>query len=164
MIDSVPPPDRIPIKYEADYRTDQIGHHAQGQFLGNVIGAYLGGYQPGMSRDDLRWYAYLHHFDQDGTYLCSDIEFAGINVEGQAEVVARAQAVLAEWLSQLDDLVYGDIAVSLFQTEYDDIVFGLVDESDGPDDDPDEGHGGDWVELYPDRLGFHEPWDGEYDT
>jgi hypothetical protein len=21
-----------------------------------------------------------------------------------------------------------------------------------------------WVELYPDRLGFHEPWDGFYDT
>jgi hypothetical protein len=28
------------------------------------------------------------------------------------------------------------------------------------------GDGGhvDWVELYPDRLGFHEPWDGLYDT
>jgi formate hydrogenlyase regulatory protein HycA len=108
----------------------------------------------------MRWYAYLHHFDQDGTYLWSDIEFVGITLEGQAEVVARAQAVLAEWLSQLDAVVYDDIAIRLFQANYDGIVFGLVDESD---DDPDGGHS-DCVELYPDGLGFHAPWNGEYDT
>jgi hypothetical protein len=161
MIVGVAPPHRIPIKRVADYRTDQIGHHAQGQFLGNVISQFLDGWHSHGSAEDKRWYAYLHHFDVDGTYLCSDIELVGINVEGQAEVIARAQALLAEWLSQLDDLVYDDIAVSLFQTHYDGILFGLVDESD---DDPDRGHGGDWVELYPDQLGFSEPWDGEYDT
>ncbi|MER7429960.1 hypothetical protein ABT362_44975 [Nonomuraea rubra] len=29
------------------------------------------------------------------------------------------------------------------------------------------GHGDqedDWAELYPDRLGFGEPWDGQYST
>lgn len=154
-------PDRMPIKYEPGYRTDQVGSHAQGQFLGGVIGAYLGGWQPGVTREDLRWYAYLHHFDGGGKYLRSDIEFVGVNVEGQARVVAHAQALLDEWLSQLDNLVYGDIAVGVFQTHYDGVLFGLVDESD---DDPDRGHGGDWVELYPDRLGFHAPWNGEYDT
>jgi hypothetical protein len=61
MIVGVAPPDRIPIKREVGYRTDQIGHHAQGKFLGGVIGEYLGGWLPGMSREDLRWYAYLHH-------------------------------------------------------------------------------------------------------
>jgi hypothetical protein len=25
-------------------------------------------------------------------------------------------------------------------------------------------HGTDWAELYPDRLGFHGPWDGHHDT
>ena len=39
-----------------------------------------------MGREDLRWYAYLHHFDNDGTYLGSDIEFVGTNVEGQADL------------------------------------------------------------------------------
>jgi hypothetical protein len=77
-----------------------------------------------MGREDLRWYAYLHHFDNDGTYLCSDIEYVGTNLEGQAEVVARAEALLAEWLSQLDDLVYEDIEVCLFRTHYDGIRFG----------------------------------------
>ncbi|NUT03073.1 MAG: hypothetical protein HOV76_06310 [Hamadaea sp.] len=154
-------PDRIPIKHEPGYRTEHVGHHAEGMFLGGVVGAYLGPWHIELSRDDLRWYAYLHHFDETGKYLWSDIEFAGINVEGQAQVVARAQALLDEWLSQLDDLIHDDIAVSLFQTHHDGVLFGLVDESS---DDPDEGHGGDWVELYPDRLGFHAPWDGDYDT
>jgi len=55
----------------------------------------------------------------------------------------------------------GDIAVRLFQTRHDGVLFGLVDESD---DDPERGHGGDWVELYPARLGFHAPWNGDHDT
>ncbi len=38
---------------------------------------------------------------------------------------------------------------------HDGILFGLVIE---------DGHGRDWVELYPDRLGFYDPWDGNYDT
>jgi hypothetical protein len=39
--------------------------------------------------------------------------------------------------------------------------FGLVDESG--DRAGDGGHI-DWVELYPDRLGFCDPWDGYYST
>ncbi|WP_433200616.1 hypothetical protein ACQP00_29090 [Dactylosporangium sp. CS-047395] len=41
------------------------------------------------------------------------------------------------------------------------VVFGLIDETT---DDPHEGHGAPRAELYPQRLGFHEPWNGEYDT
>jgi formate hydrogenlyase regulatory protein HycA len=38
-------------------------------------------------------------------------------------------------------------------------LFGLVLERHG------EGAGADdWAELYPDCLGFHEPWEGLYDT
>ena len=39
---------------------------------------------------------------------------------------------------------------------YDGVTFGLIDES-GPDR-------GSWAELYPDRLGFTDPWDGTYST
>ena len=39
------------------------------------------------------------------------------------------------------------------------MVFGLIDESG---DRAGDGRHVDWVELYPDRLGFHEPWDGTY--
>jgi hypothetical protein len=55
----------------------------------------------------------------------------------------------------------GAAAIRLFRADFDDVVLGLIGETT---DDPDEGHGGPWAELYPQRLGFHEPWDGEYDT
>lgn len=51
--------------------------------------------------------------------------------------------------------VYGDIAIRPFSAEYLGVNFGLVVE---------DGHGTDWAELYPDRLGFSAPWDGQYDT
>ncbi|WP_130328985.1 hypothetical protein [Micromonospora kangleipakensis] len=57
--------------------------------------------------------------------------------------------------------LYGDIAVQLFQTHQDGVAFGLIDESG--DRAGDDSHV-DWVALYPDRLGFQEPWDGLYDT
>jgi len=142
---TMPVPDVLPIRHEPDYRTDQIGRHAEGQFLGGIVGAYLGGWQPGQTRDDFRWYAYLHQFDDNGIYLWSGIAFAGVNVEGTA-AVDRAQAMLAEWLGQLDDVVYAGIGVRLFQTEYDGILFGLVDES--------AEDRGDHVELYPGPVGF----------
>jgi hypothetical protein len=55
----------------------------------------------------------------------------------------------------------GMIVAQPFRVDFDNVVFGLIDETT---DDPDEGHGGPWAELYPQRLGFHEPWNGEYDT
>jgi hypothetical protein len=64
-------------------------------------------------------------------------------------------------VANLPGKAYGDIAVHLFQTHHDGVLFGLIDESG---DRAGDGSHIDWVELYPDRLGFHEPWDGGYDT
>ena len=60
-----------------------------------------------------------------------------------------------DWIAGVPGLTYGDIAVRPFRFEHDAITFGLIVE---------DGHGTDWAELYPDRLGFHAPWDGSYDT
>jgi formate hydrogenlyase regulatory protein HycA len=76
-------------------------------------------------------HAYVHLFDHDGRHQTSTV------------------------------VLYGDIAVQLFQTEFEGVLFGLVDESG---DRAGDGRHVDWVELYPDRLGFHEPWDGTYST
>jgi hypothetical protein len=118
-------------------------------------------YEPGYRTDQIgryddglffasiwRDYVYVHLFEHDGTYRRSTI--------------ARDDdpGALEDLVAGLSGKVYGDIAVRLFQIRHDDVVFGLVDESG-------ERAGGrhiDWVELYPDRLGFHEPWDGLYDT
>lgn len=150
-------PDLIPIKYEPEYRTNTIGRYADGQFFGCVTA----GFGENVAIDDKwaankRWYAVLHRFDHDGHHLGSDISFAGTTADGERMVVDKADEMLREWLARLASPAYGDIAVRLFRLEVDGITFGLVHEVD-------DQHG-DWVELYPNDLGFTEPWDGEYDT
>ncbi|MEU4677913.1 hypothetical protein [Micromonospora sp. NPDC023737] len=133
----MPVPRLIPIAHEPDYRTDRIGHYDDGLFLASA------------------WdhHAYVHLFGHDGAYRRSTI----MRVTDRAALDEALEGLLAS----LPGKSYGDIAVQLFQTHQDGIDFGLIDESG--DRAGDGGHV-DWVELYPDRLGFHEPWDGLYDT
>jgi hypothetical protein len=98
-----------------------------------------------------RWYVYLHEFDHEGNYLESTVESPGIGKEGRQ----AAKLLLEEWMASIPGLTYGDIAIRSFQFEHDTITFGLVIE---------DSHGRDWAELHPDRLGFYDPWDGNYDT
>jgi hypothetical protein len=98
-----------------------------------------------------RWYAYLHEFDHEGNYLESTVESPGAAEEGRQAAIL----LLKEWIAGIPGLTYGDIAIRPFQFEHDAITFGLIVE---------DRHGTDWAELHPDRLGFHAPWNGHYDT
>jgi len=154
-------PEVIPIKYERDYRTNRIGRYEGGQFFADITGAY----QEGVLRDtdwqrQQRMYAVLHRFDADGHHVGSDVWFAGVRPDGPA-AIERAEQMLSKWLSDIAPVTFCDIAIRPFRFKVDQVIFGLIDETS---DDPDEGHGTPWAELYPQRLGFHEPWDGEYDT
>jgi hypothetical protein len=64
---------------------------------------------------------------------------------------------LTEMLDALPGRTFGNIKIKPFQAEFQGVLFGLVDESEERDGEP-------WFELYPDRLGFSEPWHGAYDT
>jgi formate hydrogenlyase regulatory protein HycA len=64
------------------------------------------------------------------------------------------------WLDGLSQREYGDIAIRPFRLVFDGVLFGLVTECHAEDEEGDH----DWAELYPDRLGFCAPWDGQYDT
>ena len=133
----MPIPRLIPIAHEPDYRTDRIGRYDDGLFLASA------------------WdhHAYLHLFEHDGRYRRSTI----VRVQDRRAL----EGALDDLVAPLSDKVYGDIAVELFTTRHEGMVFGLIDESG---DRAGDGSHVDWVELYPDRLGFHEPWDGLYDT
>ena len=155
-------PDRIPIRYKPEYRSWCIGHYDDGQFLGFVTAGLPKDYRatasPGDSREFLhhqRIYAVLHLFGHDGRYQSTDLWYAGT---GQGQPVERAFARLEQQVDALPGHVFGDIAIALFHTDLavDDLWFELVDESDE--------ERGDWAELYPNRWGFHSPWDGHYDT
>ncbi|WP_033338593.1 hypothetical protein [Catenuloplanes japonicus] len=138
-------PQRIPIAWEAGYRTDTIGRYAGGQFYAAMHGVFRPGAGPA-------WYAYVHLFDHDGWYVETRVRLLA-RTEVLADVPG-ADRTLAGLLAGLSRVRYGDIAVRPFRFEHDGVLFGLIDESDE--------QRGPWVELYPDRLGFTPPWTGEY--
>ncbi|AQZ66198.1 unnamed protein product [[Actinomadura] parvosata subsp. kistnae] len=148
-------PEVIPMSYEPDYHTGTIGHWAGGQFLGSVVAAFRQGYT---RTDDWlqhkRWYAVLHTFDAEGRLLASKIECTG-SEDDHRRSVDTAQERMAKWLGELDGVRFADIAVRPFRVEFDGVVFGLVVE---------EFEGEEHAELYPNNIGFYEPWDGLYDT
>lgn len=155
-------PEVIPIAHEPNHRTESIGRYADGQFLASVTYAFPIGYQPTDGWEDhKRLYAVLHTFDADGRHRDSEIWCAGTWAEqqraphGAHSVLARAEAHLAKLLAELPAPAYTDIAVRPFQLTVDGVLFGLVAEHEDGDD---------WIELYPDHLGFSAPWDGRYDT
>ncbi|WP_030599988.1 hypothetical protein [Streptomyces fulvoviolaceus] len=155
-------PEVIPIAYEPHGRTQAIGRYAGGQFLGSVAYAFPEGYRPDDGWEEhKRLFSALHVFDAEGRYRDSEIWCAGTWAEqqraphGPDSVPARARAHLATLLRSLPQRSYTDIAIRPFQLTVNGVLFGLVT---GEDD------GEAWAELYPDRLGFGEPWDGSYDT
>ena len=148
-------PDRIPIAYETGDHTGSIGIYRHGNFLGAIVMARPASTgSPTPSSD--HWYAVLHLFDHDGGYTSSEIWDAGPHQPGSGAVADRAGSRLAELVQELPDAQRRDIAVRPFELAQDGITFGLIYVSD-----PDYGE---WVDLRPNGLRFHAPWDGEYDT
>ncbi|MBF9127695.1 hypothetical protein I0C86_01595 [Plantactinospora sp. S1510] len=80
-------PERVPISYEPDYRTDTIGTYDGGQFFGSVTATVEdgAGAEPDWFRFK-RWYAVLHRFDHDGGHTDSQIWFAGTSEHERAAV------------------------------------------------------------------------------
>jgi len=77
--------------------------------------------------------------------------YAGTVLESNASAKAKR---LEEMVNELGRIEFSDIAVKLFQTVIDGVVFGLVPNYEY-----------EVVELEPSStLSFQEPWDGEYYT
>ncbi|MFI7499295.1 hypothetical protein ACIBVL_12415 [Streptomyces sp. NPDC049687] len=155
-------PDVIPIGYAPRHRTESIGRYAHGQFLASVTYAFPEGFRLDEGWEEhKRLYTVLHTFDADGHYRDSDIWCAGTwaqqtrNPHGEDSILTQARIRLAHLLRSLPGRSYTDIAIRPFRVTFEGVLFGLVlrEDEDGP-----------WAELYPDRLGFAEPWDGTYDT
>lgn len=151
----MPYPETIPIAYEPDYHTDTIGRWTGGQFLGGVIASFHEGYT---HADDWPahkyWYAILHTFDHDGNHLDSKIEEVGTDTEHDTSV-NKGKELVGIWLQALPGVTFEDISIRPFRVEFSSVVFGLILESDDETE---------WAELYPNNIGFYEPWDGSYDT
>ncbi|SNY60255.1 hypothetical protein [Paractinoplanes atraurantiacus] len=152
----MPLPAVIPMVRD-EYHVQTIGTYADGQYFANVHGARRDDDEaPDRERERLYWYAYVHRFDHDGHHLGSEIVLIGKAPFLRGDLRTEADAIFARLLDGLPGASPGDIAVRPFRVRYDGVTFGLIDESDS--------ERGAWAELYPDRLGFGEPWDGTYST
>ncbi|WP_205718061.1 hypothetical protein [Actinomadura soli] len=143
-----------------------IGRFTDGQFLASITYAFPEGYRHGEGWEDAkRLYVVLHRFDFDGHHIDSDIWCAGTWREQQQRrgrpdsALACAEARMAELLDALPRREFQSIGIRPFQLTVDNVLFGLVIEQHGENEVED-----DWAELYPDRLGFCDPWNGEYST
>ncbi|MGX6600794.1 hypothetical protein ACWKSP_01455 [Micromonosporaceae bacterium Da 78-11] len=153
----MPIPGVVPIAHEPEYRTGTIGRYTEGQFYAAIHGAQRDDDQePDPERERLNRYLYLHLFELEGRHVRSDICLLGAAPYLRGRLREHGEARLTYLLDQLPGLKLCDIAVRPFRVFYDGVTFALVDESDA--------ERGDWVELYPDRLGFSHPWDGTYST
>lgn len=162
MVSAMAVPEVIPIAYEPKHRTETIGRYADGQFLASITYAFPEGFRPDDGWEDRkRLYVVLHTFSAEGRYRDSEVWCAGTWAEqqraaqGEYSVLSRARVHLAKLLRSLPGRSYTNIAIRPFQLTVDGVRFGLMTGVD-------EGEG--WAELYPDGLGFSEPWDGTYDT
>ncbi|MFB7940422.1 hypothetical protein [Streptomyces sp. NPDC056049] len=154
-------PEVVPIAYEPEHRTSTIGRWDGGRFLGSVTAGFPEGWTPVADwRRHKRWFAVLHRFDEAGRHLGSSIRSTGTGEGDERRAVEAARALLDGWLDALPGRRYESIAVAPFAVRFEGVLFGLVAENRG-EGNPD---GRDWAELYPDGLGFTDPWDGTHDT
>ena len=146
-------PHKLPIARIEDYHTHYLGQAADGRlFWGYETFDFTKPFSEIKTedwQDFRREFAVLHTFDQDGQYLTT-----AYWVNNDSRNPALISAKLEEMVRGLGTVTYKDIAVQLFQTVIEGIVFGLV---------PDEEYEG--IELQPSStIAFFEPWDGEYYT
>lgn len=141
MVPDMSHPDVIPIGYEPGFRTSHIGRHAGGQFLGDVVG------DPFTPDEQCIVIVVLHLFDGDGNHRRTHFETGLTDIDD-------ATGRLEQLIAGLSDPEFGDIGIRLFKFEAHGLEWGLSDR--GPDSD--------WVDLSPQDLAFHAPWDGGYST
>lgn len=146
-------PDKIPVARIEEYHTHYVGTMANAiQFWGydtflfeNMLDIVNPDWQ-----SKRKEYIVLHTFDSEGNHLGTRHFFNGTT----NSLSADPQQILESWLSEFEEVEFGDIEIKPFQTEIDGTVFGLI-----PDDEIEA------LNLEPSNtISFMAPWDGEYDT
>jgi len=149
-------PERLPIERIEDYHTHYLGRMADGRLFWAyhtfVFDKPYSSLEPGENWQQFRKeYALIHTFSNQGDYLATTAWYAGLTANADQR---QMEAKIEGWMAALGEVVFEDIAVTLFQTQIDGITFGLV---------VDEEH--ELISLEPSStISFGEPWNGEYFT
>lgn len=149
-------PDKLPIMRIEDYHTHYLGKIADGRlFWGYQTFVFDLRYAEMQQGDDWRKhrkeYALVHTFDKDGNYLTTKYWFAGFTNEVNQQ---QLEGKVEELVRELGDIVFEDIELKIFQTQIDNIIFGLIVDEEA-----------EMINLQPgSTISFQKPWDGEYYT
>lgn len=143
-----PLPKSIPVKrFAGGLHSSFIGTFGQyrHQFWGQVSA-----FADGDAKD---WFAVVHKFDSDGTYL--DADFIHLGKISDKEAWNRGEEALLKLLDKLEDIDFGDIQIKLFEKPIQNKMFRLYDTSF------DEIQS---LTMEPSGLTFNPPWNGEYSS
>lgn len=144
-------PEIIPMRRMEDLHTEFVGRCADGtQFFLNETFVEL---DPQFEdwKQSRHEYLVLYLFDFAGHYVRHSWWHGGTTSEcNRRELESKRDQMLAE----LGDVQFCDISVRSFSVKIDDVVFGLIPNTDD-----------ETVELEPSsQISFEAPWDGEYYT
>jgi formate hydrogenlyase regulatory protein HycA len=149
-------PDKLPIMRMEDYHTHYLGKVADGRlFWGYQTFAFNKPYAEIQQGDDLKKhrkeYVLVHTFDKNGNYLTTKYWVAALTTDLNEQ---QLENKLEELVTELGDIVLQDIEIKIFQTQIDNITFGLIVDEET-----------EMINLQPSStISFQEPWDGEYYT
>ncbi len=138
-----------------DYHTHLLGKASDRRlFWGYQTFAFLKPFSEIENGEDWKKYrkdyALLHTFDTDGNYLTTKY-WSGLATERDD---SQLESKLQEMVSELGNISFQDIEIKIFQTQLDNITFGLVIDEES-----------EMINLQPSAtISFQEPWDGEYYT
>ena len=148
-------PDKLPIARMEDYHTHYLGQVDDGRlFWGYQTFIFTKPYSDIEQGDDWKKYrkeyVLVHTFDEDGNYLATKY-WSGLTTNTSDQ---ELEDKLEEMISKLGDVDFQDIEIKIFQTQLDNVVFGLVVDEKS-----------EMINLQPSStISFQEPWDGEYYT
>jgi len=148
-------PEKLPIMRMEDYHTHYLGKVADGQlFWGYQTFAFTKPYSEIKQGDDWKKYrkeyVLVHTFDKGGNYLTTKY-WSGLATEIDDQ---QLEDKLQEMVSELGNIDFQDIEIKIFQTQLDNIIFGLVIDEES-----------EMINLQPSStISFQAPWNGEYYT
>ena len=138
-----------------DYHTHYLGQVKDGRlFWGYQTFVFTKPYSEIEQGEDWRKYrrdyALVHTFDKDGNYFTTNY-WSSLTIDTSEQ---QLEDKLEEIIAELGEVDFQDIEIKIFQTELDNITFGLIADEEK-----------EMINLQPSStISFLEPWDGEYYT
>lgn len=145
-------PKLIPIQH-LESNTPYVGSHCSGQFWGSITQGFSPLNGNTVFEQGKFVYAVLHSFNPKGQYIKTDWEKLPLGENQKSFQLAETK--MKNMLDAYAPYKFGAIKIELFETNIEDMTFGLLNESDEEEAK---------VEMSPEGYMLLPPWNGYFDT